>query len=81
MEVRSFMSHAGVRIVEGVCDAGVVVFRLQVRNDAGGADDILGYVFEASLAVFSSADRSAASPYSRRPCEQVPARVTPRFLP
>lgn len=46
VEVRSFMGCAGVRIVEGVCDAGVVVFRFQVRNDAGGADDILGYVFK-----------------------------------
>lgn len=46
VEVRSFMGNAGVRIVEGVCDAGVVVFRFQIRNDAGGADDILGYVFK-----------------------------------
>lgn len=46
VEVRSFMGNAGVRIVEGVRDAGVVVFWFQIRNNAGGADDILGYVFE-----------------------------------
>lgn len=59
VEVRSFMGYAGVRIVEGMCDAGVVVFRFQIRNDAGGADDILGYILEG-FAVFEKTLRAGA---------------------
>lgn len=72
VEVRSFVGYAGVRIVEGVCDAGVVVFRFQVRNDAGGADNVLGYIlesfagclfiggFQRGFAVFEQALRAGA---------------------